>query len=160
MSRLEELPARVETEGEALMLGACCTAIATLVVVSLYQLGKIDHLPDPPGNIFASEKITSSKVAHPLGIPDGLLGLASYGSTLALIVLSYRNTAYTRALGVKLALDAGAASVNSGRQVICFGKLCSWCTGTALATGVMAYAGRRRIVDSATSVARAVSIRA
>jgi len=45
------------------------------------QVGAIDHLPDPPGSVFASDRITKSKSAYPLGIPDGILGLTSYGAT-------------------------------------------------------------------------------
>ena len=160
MSHREKSTTQDEIEGEALMLYACCTAIATLAAVSLYQAGKIQSLPDPPSRIFASERITSSKAAHPLGIPDGLLGLASYGMTLALIGLSHRNKAYRRALGAKLVLDAGAATINSGRQIIRFRQLCSWCTGTALATGVMVCAGRRLIVDSLACLWRSSLARA
>ena len=127
---------------------ACGTAIGTLVAVALFQSGAIDELPDPPGGIFASERITLSKTAHPLGIPDSYLGLASYGTTLALLLLADKNKWARRVLGFKLASDAGAAGFNAVRQVVQFGKLCSWCTGTALATGVMVYAGRKAVVDS------------
>lgn len=130
------------------MLGGCCAAIATLIPISLYQTKIIGSLPDPPGSLFASETITTSKAAHPLGVPDGLLGLASYGTTLALILLSRRHAPAKNLLGIKLTLDAGAAAFNSGRQVISFGKLCSWCTGTAFATMVMVYAGRKTMIES------------
>jgi uncharacterized membrane protein len=129
-------------------LTACSVALGTLVVVSCYQTGLIGHLPDPPYRIFASDRITSSKAAHPLGIPDGLLGLASFGVTLGLLVLSRKSATSNRLLGGKLALDAAAAGFNATRQIVSFGKICSWCTGTALATGVMALAGRRTIVAS------------
>ncbi len=133
---------------KTLAVAACGTAIGTLVVIALFQSGATDDLPDPPGKIFASERITLSKTAHPLGIPDSYLGLASYGTTLALLLLADKNKWARRALGFKLAGDAGAASFNAVRQVVQFGKLCSWCTGTALATAVMVYAGRKAVVDS------------
>jgi uncharacterized membrane protein len=131
------------------MLGACCTALATLVPVMLFQIGIVDSLPDPPLPLFDSEKITSSKMAHPLGIPDSLPGLASFGVTLALILLARRSPVARRLLGAKLVVDGGAAAFNATRQVIGFGKLCSWCTGTALAAGVMVYAGRKVIAETA-----------
>ena len=133
---------------KTIAVAACGTAIGTLVAVALFQSGAIDELPDPPGGIFASERITLSKTAHPLGIPDSYLGLASYGTTLALLLLADKNKWARRALGFKLASDAGAAGFNAVRQVVQFGKLCSWCTGTALATGVMVYAGHKAVVDS------------
>ncbi len=133
---------------EVLLLGACCTALATLVPVSLYQAGVLGHLPDPPCSLFDSQRITTSKAAHPFGIPDGPLGLASFGATLALILLAKRHPNAKKILGAKLTLDASAAAFNACRQVISFGKLCSWCTGTALAAGIMVYAGREIVRDT------------
>lgn len=130
------------------MLAGCCTALATLVPVALYQTHAIAHLPDPPFGVFDSERITRSKAAHPCHVPDALLGLASFGATLALIVASRRNATARKVLGAKLMLDAGAAALNATRQVVSFGKLCSWCTGTALAAGVTTYAGRDSIGNS------------
>ena len=131
--------------GDKLLIAACCTALATLVPVALYQTGMIHRLPDPPLRVFDSEKITRSKAAHPLGVPDGLLGLASFGATLALTLFARRQARLKKLLGLKLTLDASVAAFNASRQVISFGILCSWCTGTAVAAGVMAYAGRDTI---------------
>lgn len=134
-----------------LVLSACGAAIATLVPVALHQAGVIRHLPDPPSAIFDSDRITESEMAHPLGIPDGWLGLASYGATFALAVFEGRCVVVRRALGAKLLLDASAAAFNASRQVVRFRRLCSWCTGTALATAVMVYAGRRMVTEMFTS---------
>jgi uncharacterized membrane protein len=143
---------------DRLVIGSCCVALATLVPVALYQTGILPRLPDPPLCIFDSERITTSKVAHPLGIPDALLALGSFGATLALALLAKRHRAAKRLLGAKLTLDASAAAFNAGRQVYSFGKLCSWCTGTALAAGLMAYGGRDTIYHTwaeAVSVVKA-----
>ena len=129
-------------------LAGCSAALGTLVVVALFQSGAIDSLPDPPGEIFASERITLSKLAHPAGVPDSYLGLASYGTTLALLLAARRSEWARRALAVKLLADAGAAGFNTVRQVVSFGKICSWCTGTALATALMVYGGRTVIVET------------
>ena len=134
---------------EKLALVGCGTALGTLVAVALFQGELVDRLPDPPGTIFASERITMSRMAHPLGIPDSYLGLASYGTTLTLLLLSKKHTWARPALGFKLVADAGAASFNAVRQVVSFGKICSWCTGTALATAVMVYGGRKAIAEAA-----------
>ena len=133
---------------EKLALAGCGAALGTLAVVALFQAGAIEALPDPPGAIFASERITLSKMAHPMGIPDSYLGLASYGTTLALLLLAKDQSWARRALGFKLAADAGAASFNAVRQVVRFGRLCSWCTGTALATALMVYGGRRAVAQA------------
>jgi uncharacterized membrane protein len=141
---------------DTLLLGACCSALATLVPVALYQTGLLKRLPDPPSSIFDSERIASSKAAHPFGVPDALLGLASFGTTLALILLSRENQTAKRLLGPKLVLDAAAGAFNAGRQVVGFGKLCSCCTGTVIAAGAMAYAGRGLIRDTWRSARSAV----
>lgn len=122
---------------------ASCAAIATLLPVSAHQLGVLSHLPDPPGSLFASDTITNSKAAHPFGIPDGLLGLASYSATLALVLSAQKSSAARKLLVFKLAGDGALAGFNVVRQIVSFRKLCSWCTGTALCTGVMLLAGRR-----------------
>jgi uncharacterized membrane protein len=132
-------------DNQPLLICASCVAIATLVPVALYQLDVISELPDPPLSVFESERITMSKTAHPLGVPDGLLGLASFGATLALALLAKRSKAAKKLLGAKLGLDVSVAAFNAVRQVAVFGKLCSWCTATALSAGVMAYAGRGSI---------------
>ncbi|HZQ41644.1 MAG TPA: vitamin K epoxide reductase family protein [Acidobacteriaceae bacterium] len=134
-----------EAESHRLLAGANAAALATLVPVALHQLGVVDHLPDPPKSVFDSDRITDSSIAHPFGIPDALLGIASYGTTLLLIRSASRSHAVRRFLGVKLLLDGGAAAFNATRQVVRFGKVCSWCMGTAAATAVMVYAGRQLI---------------
>jgi len=114
-----------------------------LVPVALFQCGALDHLPDPPVWLFASDQITSSKDAHPFGVPDGLLGLASYGTTLALALSAPHSRLAGQALGGKLLLDGGLATVNAVKQVARFKRVCSWCMLTAAATLVMVAAGRQ-----------------
>ena len=127
--------------GQRSVLGWTSAAMLTLVPVAAFQLGAVRRLPDPPGAIFASERLTLSPMAHPLGIPDSLLGLTSYGVTLGLVVAS-RRADVRRLLAYKLAGDVAAATFNMVRQVVRFRSLCSWCTGTALCTLGMGYAGR------------------
>ncbi len=134
--------------GDTLLVASCCAALATLVPVTLYQAGLVRELPDPPLPVFDSERITTSKAAYPLGIPDGFLGLASFGVTLGLVLLARRHRSARKFLGLKLTLDVTMAAFNAGRQVVQFGKLCSWCTATALSSGVMAYSGRKIIQDA------------
>ena len=141
------------------MLGACCVTLATLVPVALKQTGIIDHLPDPPGRIFRSDRITESQTAHPLGIPDSLLGLASFGTTLALMLLARRNRTARVVLGGKLAAEAAFAAFNLGRQVVQFRKLCSWCTGTAVSALIMSATGKMVIVDAVSESIAALETR-
>ena len=136
-------------EVSPLLLTAGASAMLTLLPVAAHQLGLLDHLPDPPGSVFASDRITTSKVAHPLGIPDSLLGLGSYGITLSLALLARQQRAARPLLACKLVADGGLAGFNVIRQVVSFRKLCSWCTATAICTAVMVYAGRSILTEQA-----------
>lgn len=129
----------------ALLIGATSAALFTLIPVAAHQLGLLKHLPDPAAKVFASDEITESKTAHPFGIPDSILGLASYGTTLSLAWLSRSHARAKPLLAAKLVADGSVATFNVVRQMVIFRKLCSWCTGTAVCTAVMVYAGRELI---------------
>jgi uncharacterized membrane protein len=127
----------------SLMIAGCSTALLSLIPIALYQLDALPSLPDPPLNIFDSERIVQSKTAHPFGFPDAVLGLGSFGITLALILLGRRAPVIRRALAAKLALDVGVAAFNATRQIVSFRKLCSWCCLTVAAAWFTAYSGRK-----------------
>ena len=124
---------------------ACCgAAIASLFPVVLFQFKAIRNLPDPPGSLFDSERITISKAAFPLGIPDGALGLVSYGTTLALLVADTPSRPILhKVVQAKLLIDGGMAVTNTVRQLVSFKKVCSWCMGTVLGTAGMLYCWHR-----------------
>lgn len=127
----------------------CCAALGSLLPVTLYQLDIFKNLPDPPGSIFDSENIVMSKGAFPFGIPDGLLGLGSYSATLVLLIAAGKldgagSRILKASLRTKLLLDGSMAASKAMKQIGRFGRLCSWCMGTALATGGMLYFGYPR----------------
>ena len=136
-----------ERNAQKLLVAATGAAIATLIPVAARQMGVIDNLPDPPGSLFDSDRITASKAAHPLGIPDGLMGLGSYSVTLGLALVARKHPGARRVLAFKLAGDGALAGFNVVRQIVSFRKLCSWCTATALCTAVMLFAGRHVIAE-------------
>jgi len=124
---------------------ACAVAMLTLLPVAAHQLGLLNHLPDPPSDLFDSDRITESKAAHPLGIPDSLLGLGSYAATLALLLAARRIRIARPLLRAKLAADSSAAAFNVVRQVVKFRRICSWCTGTAIATVAVVHYARKSL---------------
>ena len=103
--------------------------------IALRQIGVVKHLPDPPGRMWNSDEIVMSKAAHPFGVPDGLLGLASYAVTVGLIATG------SELVPLKLVADAGVAGFNVVRQVVEFRKVCSWCMLVAGCTGAMVWFG-------------------
>lgn len=129
------------------LAAATGAAVVTLIPVAAHQIGAIDHLPDPPESVFASDRITESRSAYPLGIPDSILGLASYGVTLGLVATASGNPKARKLLAIKLLIDGSLATFNVVRQVISSRKLCSWCTATAVCTAAMLMAGRQIIAS-------------
>ena len=128
----------------AAAITCCGAAIASLIPIAFYQFKLIRHLPDPPGSLFDSEGITTTKTAFPFGIPDSALGLLSYGTTLALIVAdSDSKPILHKIVQAKLLVDGGMAATNTVRQFVNFNKVCSWCMGTVLGTAGMLYCWHR-----------------
>lgn len=129
---------------QGMAIACCCVAITSLVPVALFQTRILKRLPDPPGRLFNSKRIVSSPGAYRFGIPDGLLGIGSYGVTLALLVAANPSRPLLqKALRGKLVLDAAMATRNARRQVTQFGRICSWCMGTAIATAGVVYFARK-----------------
>jgi uncharacterized membrane protein len=129
---------------EGLAMACCGVAIISLLPVALLQLKVVDRLPELPGSLFNSSRVVTSQAAYPLGIPDSLLGLASYATTLALLIAAKPSRPVTRtALRAKLLLDGALAARNTRKQVTEHGKICSWCMGAAIATAGMVYFARK-----------------
>ena len=72
-----------------------CLALAaagSMGLISLYQTGIIESLPDPPLSYFDSEKVNAGAEAYSrLSMPDAPLGLGSYAATLGLAAMGGEN---------------------------------------------------------------------
>ena len=54
-------------------------------IVTLYQVGIVKHLPDPPGGLFDSNRVNASTYAYKrLQMPDAVLMIGTYAATAAL----------------------------------------------------------------------------
>jgi vitamin K epoxide reductase family protein len=109
-------------------------------VIALYQLGLIEHLPDPPLPGLDSEAVVGSDEAYArLATPDAVLGLGSYAVTLGLAAMGGEDRAARRpwlplALGAKVTFDALQAGRLALGQWPRHRALCSWCLLAAGAT--------------------------
>ncbi|WP_437563183.1 vitamin K epoxide reductase family protein [Sorangium sp. So ce542] len=81
---------------------------ASMAVVSLFQMGAIDHLPDPPVSGVDSDKVTSSDLAYTLAFPDAPLALVSFAANLPLAAWGGGGRA-SDAPGIPIAAAAKAA---------------------------------------------------
>lgn len=115
-------------------------AAGSMGVISLYQLGVIKHLPDPPLPGFDSDRVDASEEAYSMfRMPDGPIGLGSYAATLGLAAMGGKDRAEEHpliplALAAKVAFDALQAGKLTVDQVTKHRALCSYCLVAAGAT--------------------------
>jgi uncharacterized membrane protein len=129
---------------KGMAVACCCAAMATLAPVALVQLHIMKDLPDLPGRLFDSKRVVTSEGAYHLGIPDGLLGVASYGVTLGLLLAATPERPFVRRLlRGKLAWDATMAIRNVRKQVTEHKRICTWCIAAAAATAGLVFFGRK-----------------
>ncbi|MDQ4105633.1 MAG: vitamin K epoxide reductase [Actinomycetota bacterium] len=115
-------------------------SIGSMALISLYQLGIIKHLPDPPLPRFDSDKVDAASEAYSkLSMPDAPIGLGSYAVTLALVAMGGEDRARERpwiplALAAKVLVDAAQAGKLSVDQWKDHRAFCFWCLIAAGAT--------------------------
>jgi len=118
-------------------------ASASMGLITLYQMGIIDHLPEPGLGPLDADAVDASGEAYALfKTPDAALGLASYALTLALAAAGGADRAETQpllplALAAKVAFDALWAAVLTAEQGSKHRKFCSWCLVAAATTFAM-----------------------
>lgn len=118
-------------------------SIGSMAFISLYQLGIIKHLPEPPLPKMDADKVDASAEAYEiLWMPDAVLGLGSYAVTLSLAAMGPDNRARTRpwiplALTAKTLADSLAAGKLTVDQWTKHKAFCFWCllaAATSIAT--------------------------
>jgi uncharacterized membrane protein len=118
------------------------TAIGALGVVSLYQLGVLKHVPEPPLPRLDADAVDASAEAYRfLSMPDGVLGIGSYAVTLGLVAMGGKDRHRDHpwlplALAGKAAVDALQAGRLTWTQWSRHRAFCSWCLTAAVATWV------------------------
>jgi uncharacterized membrane protein len=115
------------------IVGLSLAGAAMGQIVSLYQTGIIQHLPDPPLQVFDSDKVDASTYAYKrLQTPDALMMVVSYGLTAWLAGAGGKNRTQDSptlpiAMGLKILGDA-AVALELGREEWAENKaLCAYC---------------------------------
>jgi uncharacterized membrane protein len=119
----------------------CVAGITDSTYLFLFQTGTIRHLACP---FFGSgcERISSSKTAHPFGIPDAIFGVAGYTALLAVTRMGSRARNQTQPLLPLLAHAGGTLAFGTSlyltwRQRVEFHTFCFWClTSAAISTAI------------------------
>lgn len=119
------------------------TAAGSMSLISLYQLGIIPHLPEPPLSILDADKVDASAEAYSrFSTPDGILGLGNYVMTAGLAAMGGQDRAEEQpwiplALAVKVLFDTSQAVRLFFDQKNKYRSFCFWCllaAGTTMAT--------------------------
>ncbi len=116
------------------------TAMGSLGLITLYQMGLIRHLPDLPLPGLDADRVDASPEAYArLAMPDAPLGLASYATTLCLAAAGEPDRAAKQpwlplALAAKVGFDALQAGKLTIDQWTKHRAFCIWCLVAAGAT--------------------------
>lgn len=115
-------------------------SLGSMGILSLYQLGLVKNVPEPPLPYFSAEKVDGSAQGYAiLQTPDSVLGIGSYAATLGLIAMGGKDRAQQLpwlplALAGKAVFDAVVAGKLTVDQVVKHKALCIWCLVSTAAT--------------------------
>lgn len=125
------------------VLGLSLVAAGSMMPITLYQMGVIRHLPEPPLPRLDADAVDAAPEAYAiLATPDAVLGLGSYAMTAWLAAIGGEDRARTQpwialALAVKVALDTAIGAKLTVDQWTKHRAFCSWCllaTAASIAT--------------------------
>ncbi len=125
-------------------------------MVSLYQMGLLKHVPEPPLPGLNADAVDASAEAYRfLAMPDGVLGIGSYAVTLALAAMGGTDRAREQpwiplALAAKALADSAQATRLTWTQWSKHRAFCSWC----LLAGVATWASLPLVVPEARTAWR------
>ena len=138
--RLGEGPFLLQRRG---IVALSLVAVGSMSLISLYQMGIIKHLPEPPLPMLDADKVDASAEAYSrFSTPDAILAIGSYTMTAGLAAMGGQERAKEQpwiplALAAKVAFDTFQAIRLFRDQLTRFHAFCSWCllaAGTTVAT--------------------------
>jgi hypothetical protein len=117
-------------------------AVGSMGLITLYQMGVIKHLPEPPLSNLDADKVDASAEAYSrFSTPDGVLGIGNYAVTMGLAAMGGQERARTQpwiplVLAAKVGFDVSQAIRLFFDQKTKQHAFCSWCllaAGTTVA---------------------------
>lgn len=122
------------------IIGLSLVGAAAGIAVTLYQTGIIKHLPDPPSDLFDSDRVDASNYAYSrLNSPDAPMMIINYGVTALLASMGGKSRAAnmplaTLAMAAKTLVDVGI-NLQLGREEWNENKaLCAYCQAATIAS--------------------------
>ncbi|GAC1346759.1 MAG: hypothetical protein NVS4B7_19710 [Ktedonobacteraceae bacterium] len=125
------------------IIGLEMVAIGSMSLITLYQMGMIKHLPEPPLPGLDADRVDASAEAYSrFSTPDGILGIGNYAMTMGLAAMGGQDRAKEQpwiplALAAKVAFDTSQAIRLFFDQKTKYHAFCFWCllaAATTLAT--------------------------
>ncbi len=122
------------------IVGLSLIAVGSMGLISLYQMGIIKHLPEPPLPRLDADKVDASPEAYSrFATPDGILGLGSYAMTMGFAAMGGKDRARTQpwiplALAAKVAFDTSQGIRLTVDQATKQKAFCFWCLLSAVST--------------------------
>ncbi len=138
-------------------------AIASMGLISLYQMGVLKHLPEPPLPRLDADRVDASPEAYRrLSAPDATLAVGSYAATLALAAMGGENRARQQpwlplALAAKVGFDLAQSLRMIRVQWTKYRAFCFWClvsAGATFATAPLAFGEARSALRRLTRSGR------
>ena len=118
--------------------GLSLLGLALMSAAGLRQAGVIRHLPDPPIRGFRADRVATSRIAYPLGIPDSLLGVAVFTPDLLATTIGRdrfrRHPRLALGLGLRSAAAAMFATWHLVQMPTRARAWCAYCLTADLAT--------------------------
>ena len=114
--------------------------IGAMGLISLYQMGVIRHLPEPPLPKLDADRVDGSAEAYQrFATPDGVMGLGNFAVTMGLAGMGGPDRARRQpwiplAMAGKVAFDALQMLRMAREQWKKYGAFCFWCLLSAAAT--------------------------
>ena len=122
------------------IVGLSLVAVGAMGMISLYQMGIIKHLPEPPLPRLNADGVDASPEAYSrFATPDGVLGIGSYAMTMGFAAMGGADRARTQpwiplALAAKVAFDTSQAVRLTVDQATKQKAFCFWCLLSAAST--------------------------
>ena len=129
-----------EMKARRWIAGLSLLGVGMAQIVSLYQVGIVKHLPDPPLDVFDSDQVDASDYAYKRFLTaDGFLMLMSYATTAWLASMGGEKRSQTHPLlsllmGAKIALDLVSAAELGREEWNDNKKLCPYCQTATVAS--------------------------
>ncbi len=105
-------------------------------LISLYQSGALNRLPELPFKVFDSNKVNAAPDAYRMGAPDGVISTCLYAAAMLLATVggterSGRKPVWDAALGSVIAANTAGAVYYLDDMIFKQKKVCPYCIAGA-----------------------------